>query len=68
MNRNQVAFTITQGLFPAGMVKYLLLNTKCIRRYSPVLQVTLLREFFTLPIPKNTLPFGYVPPINCNPP
>ena len=49
---------ITEGLFPAGLVQSLLLNTKCIERYSRVLQVTLLREQFTLPIPKNIPPFG----------
>ena len=52
---------ITQGLFPAGLVQSLLLNTKCIEKYSPVLQVTLLREHFTLPIRKNTLPFWVCP-------
>ena len=57
---------ITQGLFPAGLVQSFLFNTKCIEKYSPVLQVTLLREHFTLPIPNNTLPFRYVPPIHCN--
>ena len=57
---------ITRGLFPAGLVQSLLLNTKCIEKYSPVLQVTLLREHFTVPIPKNTLPFRYVPPSHCN--
>ena len=57
---------ITKGLFPAGLAQSLLLNTKCIGKYSPVLQVTLLKEHFTLPIQKNSLPFLYVPPIHCN--
>ena len=48
---------ITQGLFPAGLVQSLMLNNTCIKTYSPVLQVTLLEEHFTPPIPKNTLPF-----------
>ena len=56
---------VTQGLVPAGLVQSPLLNTKCIEKYSPVLQVTFLREHFTLPIPKNTLPFQYVPHIHC---
>ena len=61
---------IIHGLFPAGLVQSLLLNTKCIEGYSPVLQVTLLGEYFTLPSPKNTLPFRYVPllsPLNSKP-
>ena len=57
---------ITQGLFPAALVQSLLLNTKCIETYSLVLQIALLREFFTLPVPKNTLPFRCVPRIHCN--
>ena len=59
---------IPQGLFRAGLVQSPLLNTTCIERYSPVLQVTLLREHFPLLIRKNTLPLGYVSPIHCNPP
>jgi hypothetical protein len=62
----QGLFRITQGLFPAGLVQSLLLNTECIEKYSSVLQVTLLREQFALPIPKTTRPFRYVPPIHCN--
>ena len=58
----------TKGLFSAGLVQSLLLSTKCIKTYSPVLQVTLLTEHFILPIPNNTLPFRYVPAIHCNPP
>ena len=57
---------ITQGLFPAGSVQFFLLNTKCIENYGPVLQVTLPREHFTSPIPKDVPPFPYVPPIHCN--
>ena len=58
--------TVTQGLIPAGLFQCLLLDTKCIEEYSPVPQVILLREHFTLPISKNTLPFWYIPPIHCN--
>ena len=57
---------ITQALFQAGLIQSLLLDTKCMESNSPVPQVTLLREHFTLPISKNTLPFRYVQPIHCN--
>ena len=57
---------ITQGLFQAGLVQSLLLNTKCIEKYSPLLRVILLSVHVTLPISKNTLLFRYVPPIHCN--
>ena len=46
---------ITQGLFLGGLLVSLLLNTNCIQTYSPVLQVILPREHFTLPVTKNTL-------------
>ena len=57
---------ITEGRIPAGSFQFLLLNTKYIEEYSPVLQVTLLRDHFNLPVAKTTLPFWYVLPIHCN--
>ena len=51
--------TITQGLLPADLVQSLSVNTKCIEKYSPVLQVPLVREHFTLSVQKNTLPIWY---------
>ena len=32
---------ITQGLFPAGLDQSLLLDTKCIEKYTPLLQTLL---------------------------